>query len=238
VATRIDLHNHSCLSPCASLELSPRRLAKEAAAKGIQVLALTDHNSALNCPAFAAACAQYAIVPLFGLELCTREELHLLALFSSLEAALGFGKQMYALLPPFPNDPERLGDQVQVDEDEYIQQEVPVYLGAALDLGVDEAGSCIRDAGGLPIPAHIDRPSWSMTSQLGFVAEGPWAALECLRLPPPSVDTRGYPLICSSDAHWPEQVGSRSFNADCTLADIIESDRISLLALEEVLKGM
>lgn len=209
---------------------------KEAASKGIQVLALTDHNSALNCPAFAAACERYKIVPLFGMELCTREELHLLALFSSLEAALDFGEQIYTLLPPFPNDPERLGDQVQVDEDDYILQEVPLYLGAALDLGVDEAGPYIRDAGGLPIPAHIDRPSWSMTSQLGFVAEGPWAALECLRLPPPAVDTRGYPLLCSSDAHWPEQVGSRSFKMNCEVSDLLEAGSISLKALETLLR--
>lgn len=208
-----DLHNHSCLSPCGSLDLSPRVLAERAAARGVRLLALTDHNSALNCPAFAAACGRTGIIPLFGMEATTREEVHVLCLFGALDAALAFGERLYGLLPRFPNDPERMGDQVYVDEDDGIEGEVEHYLGAALDLGIDDIGGAVRSFGGLPIPAHVDRAAFSMTSQLGFVVDGPWAAVECVRLPP-SVDTRGYPLTTSSDAHYPEHVGRRPFDLD------------------------
>ena len=83
-----DLHNHSCLSPCGSLELSPRRLLEIAAAKGIRVLALTDHNSSLNCPAFAKLCPQFGVIPIFGMEATASEEIHVLCLFTNLAAAM------------------------------------------------------------------------------------------------------------------------------------------------------
>ncbi len=214
-----DLHNHSCLSPCGSLDLSPRVLASRAASRGVGLLALTDHNSSLNCPAFAAACSAEGILPVFGMEATTREEVHILCLFGSLDAALAFSRAAYDLLPAFPNDPERLGDQVYVDEDENVEGEVENYLGAALDLGVDEIGSRAEAFGGIVIPAHVDRPAFSMTSQLGFVVKGDWAAIECVRLPP-TVATLGYPLTTSSDAHYPEHVARRPFELDATLEEL------------------
>jgi len=83
-----DLHNHSCLSPCASLEESPSLLARLARERGLDLVALTDHNSALNCPAFAEACAREGIAPLFGIEACSVEEVHVLCLFGTVDEAL------------------------------------------------------------------------------------------------------------------------------------------------------
>jgi hypothetical protein len=208
-----DLHYQSCLSPCGSLEMSPRLIASRARGRGIGLLALTDHNSSLNCPAFAAACRAEGIIPLFGMEATVMEELHVLCLFGALEAALDFSADWYGLLPPIPNDPARLGDQVYVDENDDIIGEAEKYLGAAAEISLDGLGPRVAAYGGLVIPAHVDRPAFSMTSQLGFVVDGPWAALECVRLPP-STDTRGYPLTTSSDAHYPEHVGRRPFELD------------------------
>ncbi len=208
-----DLHNHSCLSPCGSLEMSPRLVAGRAAARGISLLALTDHNSSLNCPAFAAACAAEGILPLFGMEATVREEAHVLCLFGALDAALAFSAAWYDLMPPFPNDPAKLGDQVYVDEEENIVGEVEKFLGVAAEVSLDELGPLVAGYGGLVIPAHIDRPAFSLTSQLGFIPDGPWAALECVRIPP-AADTRDYPLTTSSDAHYPEHVGRRPFELD------------------------
>jgi len=205
-----DLHNHSCLSPCGSLDLSPRLLVERAASRGVGILALTDHNTCANGPAFAKLCTEYKVVPVFGMEATTREEVHVLCLFDTLEKALSWSERVYSLLPPMPNDPERLGDQVIVNENDEIEGEVDVYLGSALELGLDEIGPLAEQFGGIVIPAHVDRPAFSMTSQLGFVSPGPWAALECVRLPS-TVDTLGYPLITGSDAHYPEHVGRRSF---------------------------
>ncbi|AEJ20877.1 PHP domain-containing protein [Gracilinema caldarium] len=205
-----DLHNHSCLSPCGSLDLSPRVLVEEAARRGIKILALTDHNTCANCPSFAKLCVSYNIIPIFGMEATTREEVHVLCLFDTLEKALSLGEYVHTLLPPIPHDPERLGDQVIVNEHDEIEGEIDIYLGSALELGLDEIGPLVEQFGGLVIPAHVDRPAFSMTSQLGFVSAGPWSALECVRLPP-TVQTLGYPLITSSDAHYPEHVGRRAF---------------------------
>ena len=224
-----DFHNHSCLSPCGSLELSPRALADLAASRGIQVLALTDHNSCLNCPAFAKACVRRGIIPIYGMEATTQEEIHMLCLFTSLEASLEFGEYAYRILFPFRNDPEKSGDQVYVDDEDNIEGEVEYYLINPVDLTVDTIGPKVAEYGGIVIPAHVDRPAFSMTSQLGVIVKGPWAALECTTLPPvlsmgghksEALDTLGYPLITSSDAHYPEHVGRRPFTLDISMEEL------------------
>ena len=87
---KYDLHVHSCLSPCADDDMTPANIAGMAHLNGLQLLALTDHNSCKNCPAFMDACRQYGIVPVPGMELCTAEEIHMICLFASLDDALAF----------------------------------------------------------------------------------------------------------------------------------------------------
>jgi PHP family Zn ribbon phosphoesterase len=219
-----DLHNHSCLSPCGSLELSPRRILEFGTAKGLKVMALTDHNSSLNCPAFAKLSAQYGIIPVFGMEATTSEEVHVLCLFTSLEAVLDFNEYAYSILTPFLNNPGRAGDQVYVDENDNIEGEVEYYLINPLDLSIDNIGAKVIEYGGIVIPAHVDRPAFSMTSQLGVVVKGPWAAVECIRIPPAldgsPLDTLGFPLTVSSDAHFLEHIGRRSFELDISAQEL------------------
>ena len=229
-----DFHNHSCLSPCGSLDLSPRVLADLAARRGVKVLALTDHNSSLNCPAFAKVCPPRGILPLYGMEATTQEEIHILCLFTNLEASLAFSEYAYSILLPFPNDPGKTGDQVYVDEEDNIEGELEYYLINPLELTVDTIGGKVAEYGGIVIPAHVDRPAFSMTSQLGVVTPGPWTAVECTRLPPvlgpPALgspatsgellDTLGYPLITSSDAHYSEHVARRPFELDTSMEEL------------------
>ena len=224
MALLTDLHNHSCLSPCGSLDLSPSRLVRIGAARGLQVMALTDHNTSLNCRAFAKLCRRSGIIPIFGMEATTAEEIHVLCLFASLEASLAFGDYAYSILAPFPNDPDKAGDQVYVDEDDCIEGEVELFLLSPLALSVEEIGAKVAEYSGLAIPAHVDRPAFSMSSQLGAVTRGPWPALECVRIPPAAngapLDTLGYPLITSSDAHFPEHVGRRPFALDVSVEEL------------------
>ena len=219
-----DLHNHSCLSPCGSLELSPRRILEIASAKNLKVMALTDHNSSLNCPAFAKLCPQFGIIPIFGMEATTSEEIHVLCLFTSLEASLAFSEFAYSILTPFLNNPERTGDQVYVDEEDNIEGEVEYYLVNPLDMSIDSIGEKVSEYSGIVIPAHVDRSAFSMVSQLGVLVEGPWTALECVRIPPAfngaPLDTMGYPLTTSSDAHYPEHIGRRPFQLDITIEEL------------------
>jgi len=219
-----DLHNHSCLSPCGSLELSPRNILELGAAKKLKLMALTDHNSSLNCPAFAKLAPQFGIIPIFGMEATTSEEIHVLCLFTSLEASMTFNEYAYSILTPFLNNPEKTGDQVYVDEDDNIEGEVEYYLVNPIDLSIDNIGAKVKEYGGIVIPAHVDRPAFSMTSQLGVIVEGPWSALECVRIPPAvnglPLNTYGYPLTVSSDAHYLEHIGRRFFDLDVTAEEI------------------
>ncbi len=206
----VDLHNHSCLSPCGSLENSPSALARIAAERGVSVLALTDHNSTRNCPAFAEACNRVSIIPLFGAEATTTEEVHVLSIFGSLQAALEWGELLYAHLPDIRNDPDLVGDQPVVDANETILEFEDRFLLSAVDLSLDDIARRTIERGGLCIPAHIDRPMNSIHSQLGFVPDTPFSALEVTRVPP-GLDTRGLPLVCSSDAHYPDDIARRPF---------------------------
>ena len=224
MALLADFHNHSCLSPCGSLDLSPRALADLAVRRNLKVLALTDHNSSLNCPAFAKVCPPRGILPLFGLEATTQEEIHILCLFTNLEASLGFSEYAYSVLMPFLNNPEKTGDQIYVDDEDGIEGEVEYYLVNPLELTVDDIGAKVAEYGGIVIPAHVERPAFSMVSQLGTVVGGPWAAVECTRLPPAvngqALDTLGFPLTTSSDAHYPEHVGRRPFELDISIEEL------------------
>jgi PHP family Zn ribbon phosphoesterase len=116
---------------------------------------------------------------------------------------------------------------VYVDEEDSIEGEVEYYLVNPLDLSVDNIGAKVAEFGGIDIPAHIDRPAFSMTSQLGVLVDGPWTAVECTRLPPVlggqaanRLDTLGYPLITSSDAHFPEHVARRPFELDISMEEL------------------
>jgi hypothetical protein len=195
-----------------------------ASLRNLNVMALTDHNSSLNCPAFAKLCSHFGIIPIFGMEATTSEEIHVLCLFTRLEASLAFSEYAYSILTPFLNISEKTGDQVYVDEDDNIEGEVDYYLVNPLDLSIDDIGAKVIEYGGIVIPAHVDRPAFSMTSQLGVVVNGPWTALECVRIPPimgaMSLDTLDYPLTTSSDAHYPEHIARRPFQLDITREEL------------------
>lgn len=227
---RADLHNHSCLSPCADLSMSPILMARTAKARGIDILALTDHNATLNCPAFAIACASEGIIPLFGMEMSSAEEVHCLALFATPRDALAFGAAVESLLPSLPWDPAAFGDQAVVDENDTVLELYDGWLGAALEADLDTLAEKAHDAGALIIPAHVDRGMFSVYSQLGFLPPGPWDAVESLGTPPPQLHG-GNSAISGSDAHFPEHLGRRPF-----LADIEAACALALRAALEVFR--
>jgi PHP family Zn ribbon phosphoesterase len=198
--------------------MSPTRIATELAKHHVGLAALTDHNTSLNCPAFKTACEQRGIIPLFGMELQTQEEVHVLCLFGPLETALAFSDEIAALLPRYSFDPAKLGDQVYVDADENILGTVGHYLRVSADIGLDALASRVHDLGGLVIPAHADRSSFSLLSQFGYIPEGPWDAIEVVGADTDVVlllqDRTAHPLIQSSDAHYPEDIAQR-----CTILE-------------------
>jgi len=208
VAVRADLHLHSCVSPCGQLECSPRSVAETARARGIELVALTDHNTALNCPAFAEVCAELGLGAVFGIEITTTEEVHALGLFETVEQALELGRRLWEHLPDIAFDPEKFGDQVYVDADETILGEVERFLLSAVDLGLEDCGRLVQELDGLFVPAHIDRSAYSIWSQLGFLPPFAYDGLEITR-PHGPIDTAGFTTITSSDAHFLADIGRR-----------------------------
>lgn len=217
---RADLHIHSCLSPCGDLSASPRAIVRAAVEAGLHLIALTDHNTARNVPAFDGACREAGVAALYGTEVTTSEEVHVLALFADPDVAVQFGDEIYATLPPEERDPVRFGDQVVVDEEETIVEHLSSYLIGASTVPLSTLGRMIHDAGGLFIPAHIDRTAFSIWSQLGFLPPDRYDAVEMVGPPGTRVEPRiapgPYPVTAASDAHRPEHVGLRwtEFEAD------------------------
>ena len=207
-----DLHLHSCLSPCGDASMAPADLAGWCRLAGLDVAALTDHHSCGNCPAFCAAGAEYGLLALPGMELCTREEVHVVCLFPALEAALAFQELVYSRLGERRNDPEVFGRQVLMDAEGRALGEEPRFLAGAADIGIYEVHGLVEGLGGAAWPAHIDRDSFSLLSNLGLwdPALGFPLAEVSPRCPPDRFqdrpDLRGVPLLTGSDAHYPHQI--------------------------------
>lgn len=211
-----DLHLHTCLSPCADRNMTPAAVAGLAKLAGAQVIAVTDHNSALNLPAAAAACREYGLRLLPGLEVTCAEELHLLCYFPTLEAALEYGRQLYDTLPDIPCDPAIWGEQWVMDAEDRLLKRVDRLLTAASAWSLEEAAARCRALGGEPVPAHGDAASYSAFSVLGLLpAQYGFSAVE-LVYPERKAEYEargllpsGLEVLASSDAHFLAAVGSR-----------------------------
>lgn len=210
---RADFHIHSCLSPCASLEMSPNAIVQRAKARGLNAIALTDHNCAFNLPAFGKICAAQGMECLYGLEVTSAEEAHILCLFDDLDQAMRLGEKVYDSLPPIPNQPHRFGDQPIIDENENILGFAEKFLISASSFGISELLEEVHALGGLFIPAHIDRPVYGIITQLGFLPAEDFDAVELTASGDPSLALH-YPIVRNSDSHQLERLGSVSTQFD------------------------
>ncbi len=168
-----DLHIHSCLSPCADNDMTPNNIAGMAALNGLGLVALTDHNTTKNCRSFFAAARRNGIVPVAGMEMTTAEDIHMVCLFPSLEAAEEFDAeyQQYRIL--YPNKTQIFGDQLILDENDEVIGEEPHLLLNACRLSIAEAVPLLRSYGAAVFPAHIDRPENGIIAALGCVPDDP-----------------------------------------------------------------
>ena len=166
-----DLHMHSCLSPCAGDDMTPANIAGMATLAGLQVVALTDHNTTKNCPAFFEACKAYGLVPIAGMELTTAEDIHIVCLFDSLEAAMQFDTVVDTYRIKIPNRPKIFGNQHIVDTDDNIIGIEEDLLINATTLSVQEAVDLARSHGAAVHPAHIDREGNGIIAILGDIPE-------------------------------------------------------------------
>ena len=162
-----DLHLHSCLSPCASEDMTPYNMAAMCALAGLQVVAITDHNSAGNARAFCQAAEEFGLLALAGMELCTAEEVHVICLFSTVEQAEACSLYIHRTIL-FQNDPAIFGRQLLMDARETVLGEESTMLIAASGVGIYDVPALMKQYGGVAFPAHIDKATFSLISNLGF----------------------------------------------------------------------
>ena len=162
-----DLHIHSCLSPCGDNDNTPNNIVGMGVLGGLQIMALTDHNTCRNCPAFFAAAKKQGIIPVAGMELTTAEDIHMVCLFPDLESAMAFDEEVARHLVRIPNRPDIFGDQLILDENDEVIGTLPDLLSNATDISVDEADSLVEFYGGVCYPAHIDREANGIIAVLG-----------------------------------------------------------------------
>ena len=202
-----DLHVHSCLSPCADNDNTPNNIAGMATLCGLDIVALTDHNSCKNCPAFFKAADRYGIIPVAGMELTSSEDIHVICLFENLDDAMRFDEEIQNHRTLIPNRTDIFGDQLITDGDDNITGEEEYYLTNATDISVEDAPSFVSKFSGICYPAHIDRPSNGIIAILGTFPDSPgFKAFEinrrenaCEYINKYSLENKH--LIVSSDAH-------------------------------------
>ena len=213
---RADMHIHSVLSPCGDIEMSPSAIVAQAKAKGLDIIGLTDHNSTLNADVTRRLGEKAGLHVLMGAEVTTKEEVHCLGFMPTVEKLAEFQAFLDSRVIFFENDVDKFGYQLVVDEDENVLDEVPHLLINALDLPMLELQRKVYELGGIFIPAHIDRPTFSLSSQLGFVPSGlKFHAMElsyyCKRNNYKFLDDcpwfSDFNFIQSSDAHFVEDIG-------------------------------
>lgn len=224
---KADLHIHTCLSPCAELEMSPKNIARTAREQGIHLLGICDHNSCENVPGVKRSAEREGLNAIGGMEITSSEEVHILALFDDEENLFALQKIIYEHLPGL-NDEKRFGEQVVANEnDEVIDFNTRLLIGAT-ELSVDNIVHTIHELNGLAVASHIDRESFSIIGQLGFIPQG-------LQLDAVEISAKGkmedfkdisFPIITSSDAHKLDDIGStftRFFMKEINLEEIKKS---------------
>ena len=203
-----DLHIHSCLSPCADDDNTPNNIAGMAKLSGLDIVALTDHNSVKNCPAFFEAAQRYDIIPIAGMELTTSEDIHMICLFERLSDALVFGDEIDKRRMPVKNRPEIFGDQLILDGEDNLIGKEEYLLSVATDLSVEGLVEFVRGFRGVCYPAHIDRDSNGIVAVLGTLPDSQGFKVIEFRdgknvMPyGERFDLSGKTVVTNSDAHF------------------------------------
>ncbi len=211
---KADLHIHTLLSPCADLEMTPANIINKARESGIQIIGITDHNSTKNALLVKMLAEKERIFVLTGAEVTTKEEVHCLTFFEFSDQLEKFQQFLDEQITIIPNPNGHFGYQPVVDENDNILELIPNYLPAALKSGISEVQRKVEKLDGIFIPAHVDRPSNGLFSQLGFIPPGlKFDAMGISRWNSEK-DVRKHhflekeiTLIRNSDAHYLEQIG-------------------------------
>lgn len=214
-----DLHIHSCLSPCGDDEMTPANIIGMAFIKGLNIIALTDHNSCKNCPAIMELAKEYGVIVVPGMELCTSEEVHVVCLFPTLEKAMAFDSYVTSQSIPFPNNADIFGkQQIYNAQDEICGEETNLLINAT-NISIDSVWDLVSSYDGVMLPAHIDKSSNSLLFNLGFIP--PTSQFRSFELADLSTlhkvrESNPYledcHVLCNSDAHYLDKIHEASYS--------------------------
>lgn len=203
-----DLHIHSCLSPCGDDDSTPNNIAGMGVLNGLNIMALTDHNTTKNCPAFFAAAKRNGIIPIAGMELTTAEDIHVVCLFEELSQAMSFNELVEQRRVLIKNRTEIFGNQIICDDNDEVIGHEDNLLPNATTISIDESLELVEQFGGIAYPAHIDREANGILATLGFFPPEP--KFKCVEFHSPEkadelIKLHGIQdkkVIVSSDAHY------------------------------------
>lgn len=209
-----DLHIHSCLSPCGDNDMTPDNILGMAVVKGLEIVAISDHNAARNLPAAEKIAAAYGLLLVPAIEITTSEEVHMLGYFPDVQTAVDFGAMLKTHLPPGKNKPAFFGEQLVMNEDDEVIDHEDALLIGATDLSLEECAAKVRAVGGVPVPAHINRGSNGLLVNLGMMPPSPtFTTVEVWRhLPCPMEPMENKHVLHSSDAHYLEDIQEPEFS--------------------------
>lgn len=199
---KADLHIHSCLSPCADLTMVPSTVCR----KDIDILAITDHNTAENVAAFLYLCKSKVVIS--GIEIHTFEDVHILGYFPLLSDAMAVSRIVSENTDPFPYDPETFGYQLLLNESEEFVGMLDNYLGFPTNLSIVQTIDLIEKHNGLPVFAHVDR-KFGAIYQLGILPKNAHFVEVRKKETWQELKKTGHVVLTSSDAHVPDEIGSR-----------------------------
>ena len=220
---RADLHLHTCLSPCADDLMQATAIIEQAKKVGLDMIGICDHNSAENVRAMMKAGERQGLAVIPGVEVTSREEVHILGLFSTEEDLMNLQDIIYENLPG-QNDEEAFGPQLVIDEYDNVVSKNSRLLIGATTLTLEQVIDAIHQFAGLAVASHVDRQRFSLIGQLGFIPNG--LKLDAVEVSKPSSAGQeyGYPVVTSSDAHFLEDIGK---NSTCFMVEEASIQEIS-----------
>ena len=240
---RYDFHVHSCLSPCGDADNTPNNIAGMAYLNGINIMALTDHNTSRNCPAFFAAARRYGLVPVAGMELTTSEDIHAVCLFERLEDALAFNDEVDTMRVRIKNREDIFGEQLILDENDNVMGREEDLLINATTIALDEAPILAAKYGGICYPAHIDKQANGAIEILGDFPHYAGFRIaemhdrEKIQTYVETYGLQGMRIMVSSDAHYLHQLREGDENDWFDLDDNLEGEEQVLSKLFEDLRA-
>lgn len=225
---KYDFHLHSALSPCGDTDMTPNNIVGMAYVAGVEAIAITDHNTVGNVRAAQLVGENLGVRVLAGMEIETAEEVHVLTLYPTLEIAKEVGKVIYEHLPPIKNKPEIFGHQYYMNENDEIVGEEERLLISPTTLSIEEVFDIVRDAGGFAAPAHVDRHSYSVLTNLGFIPEELNTKWIEVSYKVDSIeeyigsrsDLAKYKVLRNSDAHYLKDVATKENFLPCKIEEL------------------